>query len=232
MVARTALVTGGNRGIGFEVCRGLLRHGLNVVLAAREGGAGREAAAKLAVGVAGSVRSAILDVSSRDSILGCAEHLRADGIHVDVLVNNAGVYPQGTLLEAEASAADETFRTNFWGPFWLCQTFAPGMKRRKYGRIVNVSSGSGSFAEQLPGPAVYCLSKAALNALTVKLASELRASDIKVNSACPGWVRTRMGGRGAPRTPEEGADTIVWLATLPADGPSGGFFRDRRPIAW
>jgi NAD(P)-dependent dehydrogenase (short-subunit alcohol dehydrogenase family) len=107
------------------------------------------------------------------------------------------------------------------------------MKRRKYGRIVNVSSGSGSFAENLPGPAAYCLSKAALNALTLKLALELASfDDIKVNSACPGWVRTRMGGRAAPRTPEEGADTIVWLATLPPSGPSGGFFRDRKRIAW
>jgi NAD(P)-dependent dehydrogenase (short-subunit alcohol dehydrogenase family) len=105
------------------------------------------------------------------------------------------------------------------------------MIARGYGRIVNLSSGYGSFAEGLEGPAAYSLSKAALNALTVRLAREARG-DVKVNAACPGWVRTRMGGDTAPRAVEEGANTIVWLATLPADGPSGGFFRDRRAISW
>jgi len=232
VAARTALVTGGNRGIGFEVCRGLLGHGLDVILTARDPDEGRDAAKRL-----GHARSALrtetIDVSSAESVAACADRLREAGVHVDVLVNNAGIYPPGTVLETDPAVADETFRTNFWGAFWLCQRFVPAMKRRRYGRVVNVSSSSGSFEDGLPGPAVYSIAKAALNALTLKLAGELSSfDDIKINSACPGWVRTRMGGRGAPRSVEEGADTIVWLATLPAGGPTGGFFRDRKRIPW
>ena len=116
------------------------------------------------------------------------------------------------------------------GSIRTCQAFVPGMLERGYGRVVNVSSGGGSFGEGI-GPMAYGASKAALNALTVKIAEAVRG-DVKANAMCPGWVRTDMGGSGAPRSPEQAADTLVWLATLPPDGPNGGFFRDRHPIPW
>jgi NAD(P)-dependent dehydrogenase (short-subunit alcohol dehydrogenase family) len=135
------------------------------------------------------------------------------------------------LLALTDAEIGESIAVHLTGPLRLIRALAPNMIARGYGRIVNVSSGWGSFAEGLEGPGAYGVTKAALNALTVRLAKEL-PSAIKVNAMCPGWVRTRMGGRAARRTPDEGADTAVWLATLPDDGPTGGFFRDRKPIEW
>jgi NAD(P)-dependent dehydrogenase (short-subunit alcohol dehydrogenase family) len=226
----TALVTGANRGIGFEVCRQLARRGLRVVLTARTAGEARAAAHRLRA-AGGSVLDAALDVSREAAAVACARRLRAAGIQVDVLVNNAAVYPPGGVLGTPSEIFRRTLEINFLGPLWVCRAFVPAMVRAGYGRVVNVSSGSGSFGEDLEGPAAYCLSKTALNALTFKLAGEVRG-DVKVNAVCPGWVRTRMGGRYARRSPAKGAETIVWLATLPASGPSGGLFRDRRPIPW
>lgn len=148
-----------------------------------------------------------------------------------MLVNNAGILPDGTLLDMPWADVGASFAVNVMGPLRLARGLGPAMARRGYGRIVNVSSGWGSFAEGLERPGVYGVTKAALNALTVRLASELPGA-VKVNAMCPGWVRTRMGGAGAPRAPEEAADTAYWLGTLADDGPSGGFFRDRRLIAW
>lgn len=148
-----------------------------------------------------------------------------------MLVNNAGVLPEGTLLEMTWDGVEASFAVNVLGPLRLVRGLAPGMAVRGFGRIVNVSSGWGSFAEGLDGPGAYGVTKAALNALTVRLAKEVPPA-IKVNAMCPGWVRTRMGGSAAPRTPEEAADTAYWLGTLPNDGPTGGFFRDRKPIDW
>jgi NAD(P)-dependent dehydrogenase (short-subunit alcohol dehydrogenase family) len=219
--ARTALVTGGNRGIGFEVCKALEAKGLKVVLGARNRELGDAAARVL------GVKSIWLDVVDRGSVDAAVKELG----EVDVLVNNAGVYPSGTVLEAKAEAWREAFETNFFGALSLCRAFVPGMLERGYGRVVNVSSGYGAFAEGLEGPAPYSLSKSVLNALTLKLAGEVKG-DVKINSACPGWVRTRMGGPGADVSAAEGADTVVWLATLPASGPSGGFFRRRKKIDW
>jgi NAD(P)-dependent dehydrogenase (short-subunit alcohol dehydrogenase family) len=179
----------------------------------------------------GDVRSEVLDVASEESVVACAARLSARGDHVDILVNNAGVYPQGDLLTAPSDAVREAMAINFFSALWTARAWMPGMLTRCYGRIVNVTSGYGSFSEGLDGPAAYAISKDALNALTVRLSMEARG-EVKVNAACPGWVRTRMGGSGAPRTVEEGADTIVWLATLPPDGPSGGLFRSRQRIAW
>ena len=218
---RVALVTGGNRGIGFEVCKALAGKGLDVILGARDRGLGDAAANVL------GVRAVWLDVADRGSVDAAAKDIG----HVDVLVNNAGVYPSGTVLDAPAEAWREAFETNFFGALSLCRAFVPGMVKRGYGRVVNVSSGYGAFAEGLEGPAPYSLSKAVLNALTLKLAGEVKG-DVKVNSACPGWVRTRMGGPGADVAPEEGADTVAWLATLPSSGPNGGFFRRRKKIPW
>jgi NAD(P)-dependent dehydrogenase (short-subunit alcohol dehydrogenase family) len=227
---RTALVTGGNRGIGWEVCRILARAGLRVVLGSRDQEAG-EVAARALRGEGPEVRAEALDVASDESVSACAGRLRGDDLHVDVLVNNAGVYPLGGVLDASGEAWREALEVNVLGPVRTCRAFVPAMVRAGYGRVVNVSSGYGSFAEGLEGPAPYSLSKAALNALTVKLAQEV-GGDVKVNACCPGWVATGMGGPGAPLSPAQGADTVAWLATLPRSGPSGGFFRDRQPVAW
>jgi NAD(P)-dependent dehydrogenase (short-subunit alcohol dehydrogenase family) len=148
-----------------------------------------------------------------------------------VLVNNAGVLHEKPILELTDTEIGESIAVHLTGPLRLIRSLAPRMVARKYGRIVNLSSGWGSFAEGMVGPGFYGVTKAALNALTVRLAQELPSS-VKVNAICPGWVRTRMGGQSAARTPDEGADTAVWLATLPDDGPTGGFFRDRKAIAW
>jgi NAD(P)-dependent dehydrogenase (short-subunit alcohol dehydrogenase family) len=226
----TALVTGANRGIGFEVCRQLGRNGIEVILTGRDASSVAAAVRELrndALQVIGEV----LDVGSEASVVDCAARLEQQGQRVDVLVNNAGVYPDSELLTSPSRTFTEAMAVNFFGAVWTARAWMPGMNRRGYGRIVNVTSGYGSFAEGLEGPAAYAISKAALNALTVRLAQEARG-DVKVNAACPGWVRTRMGGSGAPKSVEEGADTIVWLATLPADGPSGGLFRNRQPVPW
>jgi len=227
---RTALVTGANRGIGFEVSRRLGRMGHRIVLTGRDAHAAAEASDRLARdGI--SVLPETMDVSSRESVRECAQRLEKDKVRVDVLVNNAGIFPPGKLLDMADAVIREAMEINFFGALWTAQAFVPGMLRRNFGRVVNISSGYGSFAEGLEGPPAYSLSKAALNALTVRTAAEV-SGNVKVNAACPGWVRTRMGGAGAPRTVEQGADTIVWLATLPAKGPNGGFFRDRKRISW
>jgi NAD(P)-dependent dehydrogenase (short-subunit alcohol dehydrogenase family) len=150
---------------------------------------------------------------------------------VDTLVNNAGVLHEGPLLDLTDAQIAEAVMVHLTSPIRIIRSVVGNMVRGGYGRIVNVSSGWGSFAEGMGGPGDYGITKAALNALTVRLAKELPAA-VKVNAMCPGWVRTRMGGEGATRTPDEGADTAVWLATLPDDGPTGGFFRDRKPIEW
>ena len=229
-MARTALVTGGNRGIGFEVCRRLAGAGLAVLLGSRDAGRGDEASARLREeGL--DVRAERIDVGDAASVAGCADRLAAAGIAVDVLVNNAAVYPTRGVLDLDDATLEETFAVNLLGPWRTCRAFVPGMVARGHGRVVNVSSGDGSVADGIPGPGAYAVSKAALNALTRKLAATVRG-DVKVNAACPGWVRTEMGGGAAPRSPARGADTIAWLATLPVDGPTGGFFRDRAPIPW
>lgn len=223
-------MTGGNRGIGFEVCRQLARSGLRVILGSRDLGRGRDAARGLAAeGLDVSVDE--LDVGDPESVRACARRLEEGGTHVDVLINNAGVYPTTGILQVDEATAEEALQINLLGALRTCQAFVPGMVARGYGRVVNVSSGGGSLTEGVPGPGAYGFSKAALNALTRMVANAVRG-DVKVNAVCPGWVATDMGGTAAPRSPDQAADTIVWLATLPEDGPTDGFFRDRRPIPW
>ncbi|MDA1091784.1 MAG: SDR family NAD(P)-dependent oxidoreductase [Acidobacteria bacterium] len=150
---------------------------------------------------------------------------------IDILVNNAAVLINGDGLGVTTEDFAGSLAVNTVAPFALIRALGPGMLARKWGRIVNVSSGWGAFAEGMQGPVAYAASKAALNAVTCASAQTLGPT-VKVNAACPGWVQTRMGGPGANRSPEQGADTPLWLATLPDDGPTGGFFRDRHPIAW
>jgi NAD(P)-dependent dehydrogenase (short-subunit alcohol dehydrogenase family) len=233
-----AVISGASRGLGFETCRQLGRRGYRVLLTARDHTNGGGAAAALQdEGL--DVKFFPLDVTNTDSVRSLAGHLETEYDRLDVLVNNAGVFldpmpPEdpsaSSVFRANIATVRYSMETNAYGPLRLCQALVPLMRGR--GRVVNVSSGMGQLSEMngcCPG---YRFSKAALNVLTRILADELRDTRIKVNSVCPGWVRTEMGGPNAERSVEEGADTIVWLATLPDDGPSGGFFRDRKPIPW
>ena len=234
---RIAVVTGGNRGMGFETCRQLARRGARVILTSRDPAKGDAAAGRLQdEGL--DVRHHQLDVADDDGIARLAEFIRRAFGRLDILINNAGIArgkeePRERAMrtfEATPAGLREVLATNLIGPFLLCQALIPLMHGR--GRVVNVSSGMGQLSEMGSGFPAYRISKAGLNALTRIFASELEGSGIKVNAVCPGWVRTDMGGAGAARSVEEGVATTVWLATLPDDGPSGGLFRDRKPIPW
>lgn len=234
---RTALVSGANRGIGFEIVRGLARLGVLAVIGARDPKDGMAAAEKLqSEGL--DVPVVALDVNSAESAAQAVAEVKRLYGRLDILVNNAGILidgPEGlkaSLFDLEADTVRRTMETNLLGPIRLIQAAAPLMREQEYGRIVNLSSGAGQLAEMASGFPAYRMSKAALNALTRIAANELGGGNIKVNAMCPGWVRTEMGGPDATKTPEEGADTAIWLATLPDDGPTGGFFRDRKPLAW
>ena len=229
---RIAVVTGANRGIGFEICRQLLRKGARVVLTARDPEEGQAAAASL--GPDSEVVFHQLDVTDTQSIERFVTSLRDELRGIDILVNNAGVFLDQRRggLEVGMPVVRETLEVNLLGPWRLAQECVPLMRRKSYGRIVNLSSGLGSMAEMAGGYSAYRVSKAALNALTRILADELRGTNILVNAVCPGWVQTAMGGPNAPVPVDKGADTATWLATLPDGGPTGGFFRDRRLIPW
>jgi NAD(P)-dependent dehydrogenase (short-subunit alcohol dehydrogenase family) len=231
--ARIALVTGGNRGIGFEVCRQLAQREFTVLLTARDG-AKAETAAKELRG-AGIVEPLVLDVADEHSIKNAAAEVAARHGHLDVLINNAGINYDTWETAANADidgTVMETITTNLLGPWRICQACLPLLQKSQAARIVNVSSESGSLANMGDGPPAYQVTKAGLNALTRTLAGELRGASILVNAVCPGWVATDMGGAGAPRSVSEGASGIVWAAMLPDGGPSGGFFRDRKPLPW
>jgi len=229
-VKRTVLVTGANRGIGLAIVAQLAAQGHSVLLGSRDPKAGEDAAQSLCrPGLdIEPVLIDLSDVSTIDTALGALDKSHR---HVDALINNAGVLHEKPILELTEAEIADSVAVHLTGPLRLIRSLAPKMIEKGYGRIVNLSSGWGSFVEGMGGPGLYGVTKAALNALTIRLSKELPAS-VKVNAMCPGWVRTRMGGQGATRSPDEGADTAVWLATLPDDGPTGGFFRDRKPIEW
>jgi len=234
MTQHIAIVTGANRGLGLAACRELARRGHKVVLTARNGEDAESAAAVLR-GEGLDVMAARLDVSSDRSVADFDRHVVRKLERVDVLVNNAGAIfePKGArgTGEVEPAVLTAAFETNTLGAYRLTRMLLPRMNQAGYGRVVNVSSGMGGITEMGGGSPAYRVSKAALNALTRIFHAEARG-DVKVNSVCPGWVQTDMGGRSATRTLEEGVAGIVWAATLPADGPSGGFFRDGKPIAF
>jgi NAD(P)-dependent dehydrogenase (short-subunit alcohol dehydrogenase family) len=229
---RIAIVTGANRGIGLEVCRQLAQQGYQVVLTSRNEAKGQAAAAALRQTGANIVYHP-LDVTSQVSVQQLQTFVVNELGHVDALINNAAVYlDEGrNVLDVEMDIFHTTLETNTYGPLMLCQALVPLMVKQGYGRVVNVSSGSGQLASMGGDTPAYCLSKIALNALTIMVANTVKGKNILVNAVCPGWVRTDMSPNGT-RSVEEGADTIVWLATLPNGGPSGGFFRDRKPIPW
>ncbi len=230
---RIALVTGANRGIGFEVCRQLGRLGYRILLTSRHPEKG-QAAASLLSSEGLDVDFLPLDVSQDGSVEAAKKSVRRLYGRLDVLVNNAGI-----SLDADRSISTlsldvlrTTLETNTFGALRTCQAFLPLMKEHHYGRIVNVSSTMGQHARMGNMSAAYRISKDALNALTQIIADSIHTNDILVNACCPGWVRTDMGGSSATFSVEQGADTIVWLATLPAGGPTGRFFRDRKEIDW
>ena len=227
---RVALVSGGNRGIGLEICRQLAQRGLTVVMGSRDEENGKRAAE----GLPGNVVVRQLDVSDEESVDRLASFVEEEFGRLDILVNNAAIANDEGQRGAQADLrrVREALEANLLGAWRLCEIAIPLMQRNGYGRIVNISTGLAALENMGGGSPGYRVSKTALNALTRILASELRGSGVLVNSVEPGWVQTDMGGSRAPRPVEEGAEGVVWAATLPNNGPTGGFFRDRRQIPW
>lgn len=227
---KIALVTGANRGIGFTVVKTLLEKEYRVILTTRSESSGQEALNKL--GNPGNLYFQTLDVSNQNSVDQIRNYVEQKFGRLDVLINNAGInYDTWQKAEnADLTNVQETLDTNLLGPWRMTNAFIPLMKQAGYGRVVNVSSGSGAISSMSDGTPAYSISKAALNVLTIKLGAELQGTGILVNAVCQGWVRTDMGGSGATRSPEKGAETIVWAAELPKDGPNGKFFRDKKEI--
>ena len=230
---RIVLITGGNRGIGREVARQLARRGFRVVIGARDAAGGREAAAEIQA-AGGKAEVLPLDVSDSASIRAAAKAFADRADHLDVLINNAGIYPDRgfDVLTVSRELLTRTFQTNTFGPVEVTQSFLPYLRRSGAARVINVSSGYGQLDGLSPDVPSYCLSKLALNGVTLLLSRALRGTGVVVNSMCPGWVRTEMGGANADRSVEEGADTAVWLADEAPQDVTGRFFRDRREIPW
>jgi NAD(P)-dependent dehydrogenase (short-subunit alcohol dehydrogenase family) len=226
------VVTGGNRGIGFEICRQLATRGARVVLTARKPAAGTAAVKKLAAQKLAATFHP-LDVTDGNSIAALREFLKKTYGHVDALINNAGIIAKGdgSALKVELAAVRETLETNALAPLHLAQTLLPLLKNGTSPRIVNMSSGMGALSDNDGGYAAYRMSKTAINAVTAILAAELRGT-VAVNSVCPGWVKTDMGGPHAERDVAAGADTAVWLALDAPAKLTGKFVRDRKVIPW
>lgn len=230
---RIALVTGANRGMGLETCRQLLRRGMRVVMTGRDEGALDRARR----GLDHPDREVIavhMDVTDPAGIAAARRTILERFGAVDVLVNNAAVLPfeHHDVLSIPADGFRDALETNLLGAIEVCRVFVPPMAERSYGRVVNVSSGAGQLTRTSTYAPAYAISKAALNSFTRILATTYRDRGVLVNAVDPGWVRTDMGGGSAPRSVEQGVETTVWLATLPDDGPTGGFFRDRHPVEW
>jgi NAD(P)-dependent dehydrogenase (short-subunit alcohol dehydrogenase family) len=233
MSQRTALVTGGNRGIGLEVSRQLARLGHRVLLGSRSKTAADEIASECrAAGL--DVTAVALDVTRADDIEAVRSLADQRFGGVDILVNNAAILlaENTSILDVTRDELVATFETNFFAQAAMCQAFVPPMVTRRYGRVVNVSSQAGQLSGMGTYAPAYSMSKTALNALTKILAETTRKSGVLVNCVNPGWVRTDMGGAHAPRSVQHGADTIVWAATLPSGGPTGTFLSDRSRIDW
>jgi NAD(P)-dependent dehydrogenase (short-subunit alcohol dehydrogenase family) len=221
------LVTGGSRGIGFEVARELAHRGATVIVTGTTEHSASAASKKIP-----RSRAHALDISDRNSVAALASWIRAEFDRLDVLVNNAAVLEdEGTsILETDPVVFEATMRTNALGPLLVTQAMASLLRSSANPRVVNVSSGAGQISSMTSYAPAYSISKAALNAVTVMLAAAL--PHVRVNCVDPGWVRTDMGGSDAPRSVAEGADTIVWLASLPVGGPTGGFYKDKKRIPW
>ena len=232
MQKKIALVTGANRGIGFAVAKGLLQKGITVIASARTDEKAKVTKENLSS--YGDIHVYPLEVTQLPSIQKAVQYVHNNFGQLDILINNAGVnYDTWHHVQnADLEEVRQTFETNTFAPWQLIQNFLPLLKKSKAGRIVNVSSGSGAFSSQNGQTPGYSLSKYALNGLTLQFAQALQRDGILVNAVCPGWVRTDMGGSGAPRSPEQGADTIIWAALLENGGPSGKFYRDRKEVSF
>jgi NAD(P)-dependent dehydrogenase (short-subunit alcohol dehydrogenase family) len=233
-MTKSVLVTGANRGIGLEIVRGFAQQGCKVVMACRDETLGLEARQDI---VGGDIHVIEMALDKEQSIIDA--FVRADAVYgpFDILVNNAGALNRRGWDELTSEELLEAMQLHVAAPLTLIKHVLPNMLASGFGRIINVSSGWGSFNEGLEGPLSYAVSKSALNALTVKIANDIKAShgdacDVTVNSICPGWVHTRMGGTDAPRTPQQGAETAIWLGLHDKGGPNGAFLRDKRLISW
>lgn len=234
-MTKNVLVTGGNRGIGFEIVKGMLSKGYKVLMGCRDEESGLEAKKEL---VGGDLHVIEMPLDNETAIVDA--FVRAEAVFgpIDILINNAGVLDDTPWQEVTAESLAKSMQVNVYAPLTLIQQTLPQMIERGFGRIINVSSSYGSFEEELKGPFSYAISKAAVNALTVKMAAAVDEAangeplDVTVNSMTPGWVHTRVGGSDAPKTPEEGADTAIWLATMEEGGPHGQFLKDRKSIDW
>lgn len=233
MSRRVALVTGANRGLGFEVCRQLAARDVRVVMSARDPARARRAS-RVLTDEGHRITTATLDVTDPEAIERVVADIDAEFGRLDILVNNAvvAIDPRNDVLDVPLEILRRTFAVNLEGPLLLCRACVPLMQRHGYGRIVNVSSGRGSFFKLAGDGFAYRVSKTALNALTRALSVQVEGSGILVNAVTPGHVRTRINGLKGPRSVAEGAAGIVWAATLPDDGPSGGFFKDGEPFPW
>ena len=230
---RLALITGANRGIGLETAKQLTGRGWHVVVAARDEAKAKQAAKSIEA-AGGKASFLALDVRKSDSIRSAAKKFADIADRLDVLINNAGIYPDEglSILKLSRDQLDATLQTNTFGPLEVVQAFLPFLRKSKSGRVINLSSGYGQLDGMSPNVPSYCLSKLALNGLTIMLATALAADRIAVNSMCPGWVRTDMGGPNASRSIQEGANTAVWLADEASHELTGKFFRDREEIPW
>src|SRR5579862_2982802 len=228
---KNVLITGANRGIGFETARQLAGRDFHVVIGARSEAAGQKAVREL--NGSRKVSVLVVDVSDSRSIAAAAAKFAPVG-QLDVLINNAGIYPDEGLsvLTVSRERMVSTFQTNTFGPLEMTQAFLPYLKKSPAARVINVSSGYGQLDGLSANVPSYCLSKLTLNGVTIMLSEALKGDGIAVNSMCPGWVRTDMGGSAAPRSVEEGADTAVWLASEADQKVTGKFFRDRKEIPW
>jgi NAD(P)-dependent dehydrogenase (short-subunit alcohol dehydrogenase family) len=228
---KLALVTGGNKGIGFAICKGLLKAGFEVILAARSLDKAKQAIEQLQ---SSQVHPLFLDVADDHSIHQAVETVQHEFNQLDVLINNAGIYPDEgvNILTIDRDLLDRVMNTNTFGPIRIAQAFLSLLEKASASRIINVSSSYGALDGLSANVPSYCLSKLALNGAAIMLAEALQSKDIAVYAMCPGWVKTDMGGASAPRTPEQGADTAIWLATEASPKLSGKFFRDRQEISY
>lgn len=230
--SKIALVTGANRGIGFAVAKGLLENNIKVIVTSRTEKDGKEAVEQLSE--EGEAIYHQLDVTNIKSIRELYAFAKAEYGKLDILINNAGINydTHQNVGNATLEQVKDTFETNTFAPWQMIQTLLPLLRNSNAGRIVNVSSGAGALNSQNGSTPGYSLSKLALNGLTLAFANHLKNDGILVNAVCPGWVRTDMGGSGATKSPEEGADTIIWASLLEDKNMAGKFLRDRKIIPW
>ncbi|WP_121612617.1 SDR family NAD(P)-dependent oxidoreductase [Mesobacillus foraminis] len=230
---KVALVTGGNRGIGYELVKQLAMKNFKVILSSRNTETGHKAAQNLKESNL-DVSHVVMDVDNQESIHQAAVEINKKYGRLDALINNAGVYLEESkkLVAMDHSILERTMTTNFFGAYHVIRSFIPLMEKQGYGRIINVSSEYGAMSEMsYSGEGAYKLSKLALNGLTRLIAAEIKG-DIKINAVDPGWVSSDMGGPSAPRTPRQAAESILWLASVGPEGPNGEFFRDGKQISW